>query len=76
MSTTLEALGIDKMSIDERLALLGEIWDSLSAAQEQVPLTELQKAELDRRLAAHQANPSAAIPWEKIKAEALERFSE
>ena len=76
MSTSLETLGIDKMSTDERIALIQDIWDSLEAEQQQAPLTEAQKAELDRRLSAHQENPSAVIPWEQIKAEALARFSE
>ena len=37
-------------------------------------LTEAQKAEIDRRLVAHRANPQAAIPWEQVKAEALARL--
>jgi putative addiction module component (TIGR02574 family) len=32
------------------------------------------KAEIDRRLAAHAANPDAAIPWEQVEAEALIRL--
>jgi putative addiction module component (TIGR02574 family) len=76
MSTTLEALGIDKMTSDEKIALIEEIWYSLEEEQQQAPITEAQKAELDRRLAAHQENPAAAIPWEQIKADALARFSE
>jgi putative addiction module component (TIGR02574 family) len=36
-------------------------------------LTEAQRRELDRRIAAHEANPSAAIPWEQVQAEALAR---
>lgn len=37
------------LSTQERLDLIGEIWDSLEA--EAVPLTAAQTAELDRRLA-------------------------
>ena len=76
MSTTFQAPGIDKMSIEERLSLLQEIWESLEAVQEQVPLTEEQKAELDRRLAAQEKDPQAVIPWEQIKAQAFARFPE
>jgi putative addiction module component (TIGR02574 family) len=70
----LEALGIDQLSADERLRLIGEIWDSIAPQVEQAPLTEAQKAEIDRRLAAHRANPQAAIPWEQVEAEALARL--
>jgi putative addiction module component (TIGR02574 family) len=74
MSPTLQALGIDRLSIAERIALVQEIWDSIAAEAEQSPLTEAQRQEVDRRLAAHRANPQAAIPWEQIEAEALARL--
>jgi len=74
MSPTLQALGIDRLSVGERIALVQEIWDSIAADAERSPLTEEQKQEVDRRLAAHRANPQAAIPWEQVGAEALARL--
>jgi putative addiction module component (TIGR02574 family) len=74
MSPTFQALGIDRLSVAERLALVQEIWDSIAAEVEQSPLSEVQRQEVDRRLAAHQDNPQAAIPWEQVEAEALARF--
>ena len=74
MSPTLQALGIDRLSVGERIALVQEIWDSIAADAERSPLTEEQKQEIDRRLAAHRANPQAAIPWEQVEAEALARL--
>jgi putative addiction module component (TIGR02574 family) len=70
----LESLGIDRLTVDERIALVQAIWDSIAAEVERAPLTDEQKAEIDRRLAAHRANPQAAIPWEQVEAEALARF--
>jgi putative addiction module component (TIGR02574 family) len=51
------------------------IWldDADSEAGRCTPLTEAQRRELERRIAAHEANPSAAIPWEQVQAEALAR---
>jgi putative addiction module component (TIGR02574 family) len=69
MSSTLHSLGIDRMSIAERIDLVQEIWDSIAAEVERSPLTEAQRNEVDRRLAAHQLNPQAAIPWEQVEAE-------
>jgi putative addiction module component (TIGR02574 family) len=66
---------LDEMSVDERLALIEAIWDSIVAHPDQIPLTEAQKQELDRRLAAHRADPSKVTPWEVVKAEALARMS-
>ena len=50
------------------------IWDSIAPEAEATELTDAQKAEIDRRLAAHRANPKAAIPWEQTEAEAPARL--
>ena len=41
-------IDISGLSVQERLDLLGDLWDSL--APEEVPVTDEQRAELDRRL--------------------------
>ncbi len=74
MPTTLQELGIDQWSIEARLALLQEIWDSLDLESDRFQLTDSQRREVDRRLDAHQANPQAAIPWERAEAEVLARL--
>lgn len=74
MSPRLEALGIDRLSVGERIALVQEIWESIANETEALPLTQAQQQEVDRRLAAHQANPQSAIPWEQVEAEALARL--
>lgn len=74
MTLTMKDLGIDQMSIEDRLALVQEIWDSITTAPEQIPLTETQRNELERRLAAHAADPTNVIPWEEVKARALARI--
>jgi putative addiction module component (TIGR02574 family) len=74
MGVDLQALGIDRLSIAERIALVQAIWDSIAADVERAPLTEAQRQEVDRRLAAHRANPQAAVPWEQVEAEALARL--
>ena len=72
--TTLQTLGIDQLSRDERLVLVQDIWDSIAKEDSNVPLSDSQRIELDRRLAAHRANPDAAIAWEQVEAEALSRL--
>ncbi len=74
MAVDLKALGIDRLSLPERVALVQAIWDSIAADVERAPLTEAQRQEVDRRLAAHRANPQAAVPWEQVEAEALARL--
>ena len=36
MSATLQSLGLDKLTVAERLALIGELWESL---EEEPPVT-------------------------------------
>lgn len=67
MSQTLQHLGIDRLSIPERLELIGEIWDSLAESGEELPLPEWHRPEIERRRAAAEADPGAGIPWEVVK---------
>ena len=60
---------ISRMSVEERLDLIEQLWESLEDRFEELPLTDEQKRELDRRLALHEAHPDRAIPWEQVRAE-------
>jgi putative addiction module component (TIGR02574 family) len=66
MSPTMQDLGIDRWSAADRLRLIGEIWDSLSSV-EQAEIVESHREELDRRLAAADADPAAGKPWEEVR---------
>jgi putative addiction module component (TIGR02574 family) len=68
MSATLTSLGIDKMTTEERLALVQEIWDSIAEEASLPGPTATQKLDLQRRLADLDANPSNVLTWEEIKA--------
>jgi putative addiction module component (TIGR02574 family) len=49
------------------MLIVQEIWDSIAADQQALDVTEAQKAELDRRIAAHDAAPREGRSWEEIK---------
>ncbi len=74
MSQSLQSLGIDRMTVGERIALAQEILDSVAAEQPREPLSEAKRRELDRRLADEAANPEDGVPWEEVEAAALARF--
>lgn len=74
MAVSLKSLGIDRLGVEDRLALVEEIWDSIVADSSAVPLTEAQRAELDRRIAEHEANPDDVVPWDEVKASVIERL--
>jgi putative addiction module component (TIGR02574 family) len=68
MAVTMKSLGIDQLSVDDRLLLLEEIWDSIAADPESVPVSDAQKLDLQDRLNAYQDDPKAGAPWEEVKA--------
>lgn len=74
MTPTISSLGLDHLPVEQRLALVQELWDSIAASEERLPLSEAKRQELDRRLADHEANPNEVIPWEQIEAAAVARF--
>lgn len=58
---------IARLSPDERLALIAQLWDSLG--QSQIPVTAAQQEELQRRLEALEDGRAEGIDWESLKAE-------
>ena len=56
---------LGSLSPTEKAELLDAIWKSLEA--DASSLTNEQRAELDRRIAHHEHNPSDVIPWEQVK---------
>jgi len=75
MGVSVKTLGIDRLNVDERLALVEEIWASICVDAKAFPLTEQQRAELDRRVAEDDAFPDDVIPWDDIKASARARLA-
>lgn len=52
-----------ELPVDQRLRLVEDLWDSIAADQNVLPLQEAQRAELDARLDAYAAdgNPGRRI---------------
>lgn len=65
MSTQLS--DILQLTIAERIQLAEDIWDSVAAFPEAIPLTDAQKEELDRRLQAYARNPNEGFPWDELR---------
>jgi putative addiction module component (TIGR02574 family) len=62
---------ITRLSPDERLALIAQLWDSLE--DDQVPLTTAQQAELTGRLATLDDDRAQSVTWEVLKAQLEQR---
>jgi putative addiction module component (TIGR02574 family) len=76
MHPTVKGLGIDRLSIAERILLVEEIWNSIADEPESLEVPESHKEELDRRIAACEADPTAGSPWPEVKARLLKRAGE
>ena len=68
MEISIRELGIDHLSVRERLDLIEQIWDSLprTVAPDEVP--EWHKEVLAKRLAEAEANPGGGVPWREALA--------
>lgn len=60
-----------KLSVAERIQLVEDIWDSIAAEPDAVPLSDELREELDRRLADQAENPGIGRPWSEVKARLL-----
>ena len=59
---------ISELSVSERIQLAEDLWDSiLTQSNADIPLSESQKQELDRRLELHRQNPQQGSTWEEVK---------
>ena len=65
--STLAKSDVLNLSVSERIQLVEDIWDSIAEVPGELPLSEAQKVELDRRLEAYHRNPDQGSPWAEVK---------
>jgi putative addiction module component (TIGR02574 family) len=74
MSSLMNSLGIDRLSTDDRLQLVGEILHSLEVDRQSPELSPAKRRELDRRLAVLDAAETTLSDWNSVEARLLERL--
>lgn len=67
---TRPALDIEQLTPAERLELIEQLWDSLS--EDDVPISDAQRTELERRLDALDREGPIGVPWEQLRDELSE----
>jgi putative addiction module component (TIGR02574 family) len=76
MPISLESLGLHRLSLEDKLEVVGQLWDEIVAS---VPpgelLSDAQRQELRRRVAEAEAHPEDYIAWEDALAATLKRLS-
>jgi putative addiction module component (TIGR02574 family) len=56
-----------KLPLAERIQLVEDLWDSIAADAERLPLPESHQEELARRRAAYRDDPGRTVPWEEAR---------
>jgi putative addiction module component (TIGR02574 family) len=60
-----------ELPIEERIKAVSELWDSIVEEDPDlaIPLSPALMQELDQRLAEHNEDPTAVIPWDQVRDE-------
>jgi len=62
------------LSVEQRLELISELWDSIPDSLDTLPVPDWHREKLDGRLAVADANPDAAVSWEEVKGRLREKL--
>ena len=68
MPADLAALGLDKLSVTERIELVETLWDSLPEQVSAQEIPDWHLVELASRRAEAHANPGVGKPWREVLA--------
>lgn len=66
--------GFDDLTPTEKVRYVTALWDRIVAEQDQLPISEAQRALIRERLALHRANPGEARPWSEVRSEIEQRL--
>ena len=63
--------GLKRLSLEEKLILVGELWDELAAQPDALPPRDDHIKVLRERLEHYRQHPEDVVAWEKVKARIL-----
>lgn len=58
---------ISNLSVPEKILLVEDLWDSISADETSIPVPESHKAELDARLKRYESAPGALLSLDDLR---------
>lgn len=61
---------VRQLSVEDQLELVEALWDGIAQGNAVPGPTQAQQAELERRLADHEANPDDVVSWNEVRAAA------
>jgi putative addiction module component (TIGR02574 family) len=74
MDNRLKELGIDRLTVEERLDLIEQIWNTLPEQVDPKDIPEWHFEEIDRRLARMKEHPEEGTPWSEVLAEMEKKY--
>lgn len=60
-------MNLQKLTTAERILLAEELWDSVISDEKSVPITDDQKALIEKRLALYSIDKNAGDFWETVR---------
>ena len=67
----LELENLETLPVPERVQIVEDLWDSIARTNEDVPIPQWQKDELDRRKQLFLRNPNSGRTWDEVKLDML-----
>lgn len=61
------------LSVEEKLDLISDLWDSIEATANMPPLSDVQDRELARRRTEGLRDPAATVDWPSVRQEFLKK---
>jgi putative addiction module component (TIGR02574 family) len=61
------------LSVEEKLDLISDLWDSIEATADMPPLSDVQNKELTRRRAEGLRDPAATLDYASVQQELLRK---
>lgn len=66
--------GFDELTVEEKLDYVQSLWNRIVSRPEDLAVPDWHRRIVGERLAAHQADPSAAKPAETVRQEITEKL--
>lgn len=68
MGTSTASLGLDKLPVEDKVALINELWADVVAEERSNPISEELAKKLDQRVAEFEANPNDTYSVDEVLA--------
>lgn len=67
MSDKTTTAELTRLPVAERLELIEQLWDSIDAEADSLPLADWHREEIDTRIDALETGASVGAPWDNVR---------